>query len=428
MSGTLQHRWQKYGGKILSSMHDSMDTENRPEVKKTAADRLTAVLFYAGLSIELAAVILDKSSWTNPYESMMFRAAFVLFAVRVLFCLKRFTKKELAFAAVCFVLGVVCWRCSGRNDLMRIVIFLCALRTVHVRKAALYSFFVTLAGSVSLMILAMTGVMGHLYQTYDYGHGLETRWDLGFGHPNSLHCMISMLIVFGLYLFEKRMKMYVYLLLMVGEILLFYLTRSNGGFLLGMSALVLSLVMHYGKRAAASNFLYITGELVLAAGLVFSVAAGILKPAEHRWLSRVDSLLTGRISTMWETTFHDGTLSTWLWFGSRLNQVYFDMGWLRIVYWYGVIPAVLVIILTFVLLRAIRQRRDRAAFVMFICCAVYTVFEAHLVSAYIGRNYLFFIAAEYLPVILAKTTVRPGTSGREAERKSAGSGVTARRE
>lgn len=385
-------------------MQNSIYSKKRSTAQVFIPDRLTAVLFYAGLSIELAAVILNKSSWTNPYESLMFRAAFVLFALRFVFCLKRFSGKELAFAVFCFALGVVCWRCSGRNDLMRIVIFLCALRTMQVRKAALYTFFVTLAGSLALMALAMAGVMGHLYQTYDFGHGLETRWDLGFGHPNSLHCMISMLIVFGLYLFEKKMKMYVYLLLMVGEILLFYLTRSNGGFLLGMSALVLSLVMHYGKRAAGTNVLYIAGELVLAAGLVFSVAAGILNPGKHSWLARIDRLLTGRISTMWETTFHDGTLSTWLWFGSRLNQVYFDMGWLRVVYWYGVIPAVLVIILTFVLLRAIRKRRDRAAFVMFICCAVYTVFEAHLVSAYIGRNYLFFIAAEYLPVLMGGRT------------------------
>lgn len=377
-----------------------MNDGNTGKPAHAAADRLTVVLFYAGLLIELAAVILDKSSYTNPYESLMFRISFLMFSIRFVYCLKRFDRRELAAAAAALAVGIACWHWSGRNDLIRFAVFLCACRTVNIRKAAETSFLVTLGGCLAIVLLSISGIMGHLYQTYDYGHGLETRWDLGFGHPNSLHCMVSMLIILGLYLYEKQMKMYLYLLLFILELLMFYLTRSNGGFLLGASALIISLAMRYSQKVRCGNALYRTGEIALAGGIVFTVIVAILKPSEHRWLARIDDILTGRLLTLWKTTFHEGTLSTWHWFGSRLNTFYFDLGWLRLVYWYGVIPAVLILILTFAILEAVRKRHDGAAFMMLICCAVYTVFEAHLVSVYIGRNYLLFIAAQYLPVLL----------------------------
>lgn len=372
---------------------------SRGKIEKRV-DKSTAFLFYLGLGIEILAVILDKSSWTNPYESLMFRAAFLLFVLRCVTCVGRYSKKERVFIAIMLLLAVADWHFSGRNDLIRILAFVCACRTVNTRKAALFSFTATIGGCLVLVGLAAAGVMGHLYQTYDYGHGMETRWDLGLGHPNSLHCMASMLLILGLYLFEKQMKIYIYLLLAVGNVLLFGLTRSNTAFVVGMAALILSFIMHCSKKAANGNGLYIAGELVLAAGIAFSLAAGMLNPAKHGFIARIDSILTGRISSLWETTFHEGTLSTWKWFGSRLNMMYFDMGWLRLLYWYGVIPAIVVTGLTFAMLEQARRTLDRAAFVMLICFAVYTVFEAHLVSAFAGRNYALFIAASYLPAMI----------------------------
>ena len=37
--------------------------------------------FYIGLLLELLIVILDKSSWINPFEGQMFRVSFLFFAL-----------------------------------------------------------------------------------------------------------------------------------------------------------------------------------------------------------------------------------------------------------------------------------------------------------------------------------------------------------
>lgn len=366
-------------------------------------DNICAGLFYLGLAAEILLVIWDKSSWTDPYMGQICRMTFLLFAVCCACSVRKSTMAEDIVFAIGVLIGALSWRFGGRNDLLRIVIFLRAAGTVSVPRAMKVTFVSSVLGCLGLVGLAFAGIQGHLYQTYDYGHGVETRWDLGLGHPNSLHCMAAMLLIFGLYLFEKRMKLYLYVLLGVGNVLLYGLTRSNTAFAISMLALMLSLILHYGKKLAAGNAVYFLGELFLFGGLLFSVFCGIYRPSGHWLLEKLDHVLTGRISSLWTTTFHEGTLSTWKWFGQRLNVCYFDLGWLRVVYWYGVIPALVIIGLTFALLEHARKTRDKAAFLLLLCFGLYTVFEAHLVSAYIGRNYALFIAALYLPKMLGRT-------------------------
>lgn len=366
-------------------------------------DNICAGLFYLGLAAEILLVIWDKSSWTDPYMGQICRMTFLLFAVCCACSVRKSTMAEDIVFAIGVLIGALSWRFGGRNDLLRIVIFLRAAGTVSVPRAMKVTFVSSVLGCLGLVGLAFAGIQGHLYQTYDYGHGVETRWDLGLGHPNSLHCMAAMLLIFGLYLFEKRMKLYLYVLLGVGNVLLYGLTRSNTAFAISMLALMLSLLLHYGKKLAAGNAVYFLGELFLFGGLVFSVFCGIYRPSGHWLLEKLDHVLTGRISSLWTTTFHEGTLSTWKWFGQRLNVCYFDLGWLRVVYWYGVIPAIVIIGLTFALLEYARKTRDKAAFMLLLCFGLYTVFEAHLVSAYIGRNYALFIAALHLPKMLGRT-------------------------
>lgn len=366
-------------------------------------DNICAGLFYLGLAAEILLVIWDKSSWTDPYMGQICRMTFLLFAVCCACSVRKSTMAEDIVFAIGVLIGALSWRFGGRNDLLRIVIFLRAAGTVSVPRAMKVTFVSSVLGCLGLVGLAFAGIQGHLYQTYDYGHGVETRWDLGLGHPNSLHCMAAMLLIFGLYLFEKKMKLYLYVLLGVGNVLLYGLTRSNTAFAISMLALMLSLLLHYGKKLAAGNAVYFLGEFFLFGGLLFSVFCGIYRPSGHWLLEKLDHVLTGRISSLWTTTFHEGTLSTWKWFGQRLNVCYFDLGWLRVVYWYGVIPALVIIGLTFALLEHARKTRDKAAFMLLLCFGLYTVFEAHLVSAYIGRNYALFIAALYLPKMLGRT-------------------------
>jgi hypothetical protein len=358
--------------------------------------RLLTALFYAGFLTELVIVIIDKSALVNPYEGQLYRLTFLCFLFKLLS--ERFTLRERGYLLFFLVLSCVSYLASGRNELLRCTVFAAAMVRMDVKHLMKCMLAVTAAGCLVLNVLSLTGVLGTVFLTADYGSGVETRLCLGLGHPNSLHCMAAVLVLLFLYLYHDRLLPWAYALLFAGNGVLLYFTRSQMGALAMAGGTLLQAAMDHLKKDTAKDALCRCMELLLALGLVFSLLAAIFNPSYHPWMQRLDSLMTGRVGSLWDTTFHEGTLSSWRWFSDRNSDRFFDLGWVRLVYWYGVIPAVVILDFLFRWLRFLRRNRQTAAFVMLSVLSVYTVFEAHLVSEYLGRNVLLLLAALYVPM------------------------------
>jgi|GEM_PF-210867 len=380
---------------------------------KEKLDRPSAIAFYAGLLIEVGVELVTKSALYNPWEGQIFRLTFLLFFFRML-C-SRFDRRQNLWLVMALGLGFVSWRISGRNELLRCTAFIAALAGMKdIRRAMKCVFWTTMGGCLVLAVLSMTGIFGVLSLTQDFGGGVETRYCLGLGHPNALHCMAAMLMIFAMYLYAGKWKMWQFAMILAANAGLYLLTKSNTAFAVAAMAAVLYAAAAAGTSAAEGRWKaalqgvirndawWRAGELIFGAGLAFSFICAVVNPWHSPLLWKMDDLLTGRISALWDSTFHEGTLSTWSWFSSPANEYFFDMGWVRLVYWYGVIPAAVVIALIFLLMEAMRKRRDTAGFVMLFTCCVYTIMEAHLISEYIGRNYILMIAALYLASPAAK--------------------------
>lgn len=397
-------------------------TDSNGKTEKRICSRMqraAALLFYIGLTAELIIVVVERSDYTIRNDGTLFRGTFVVFlAAMLLYWTAGMRKKiislrEVLFLSAVLALGLISWICSGRNEILRFTVFVAACRSTDLRKAEIYAFGFTAAGCIALAVLSMTGIFGTLRLTMDFGRGgVETRWCIGMGHPNALHCMAAMLIIFGLYIWQEKMQWYSYLLLFLFNGGLFFLTRSNTGLLITAYALLLSMLLRYGRKLRNSSFSYILlTEIALATVLLLSFCAAVWGDSLPL-LAVLDRPLTGRIASLYETTYKEGTLYTWSWFSGRNNVYYFDMGWVRLFYWYGVIPGLAVIALLYAVLRKIRIRRDAAAAVMLSAFIVYTFMESHLVSVYLGRNYALFIIASYVPLLFEKGGPAQG-EGRE---------------
>ena len=46
------------------------------------AEKIGAVCFWTGLMLELLIVVVEKSAYTNPLESQLFRLTFLLFCIK----------------------------------------------------------------------------------------------------------------------------------------------------------------------------------------------------------------------------------------------------------------------------------------------------------------------------------------------------------
>lgn len=362
------------------------------------AEHVTTALFWLAFTIEIALVIIDKSNYHNSYTGQIFRLTFLMFGTSLL--TTRYTRREVPYLALFLVLGVLSWRISGRNEILRYTVFAAACVHRNGRRILQYMLWLTTAGCAALMALSVTGIYGAVSRTEDFGTGVTTRYCLGLGHPNALHCMAMMVVLMAVYLYDRRMRLWIYALLLVADVCLYGLTESATGTAVWALSILIGAALHYNRRLRRCDAFYLFSELCMLAGLALTVWGAIVYPRNSRILSMADAALTGRLASLWDTTFHEGTLSTWTWMGSRLNEAFFDLGWIRVIYWYGFVPAVMVLCGAAMMLRLYRRRRDAAAWTFLMSCILYTLVEAHLVSEFLGRNPLLVMAAMCVPALL----------------------------
>jgi len=388
--------------------------------------RIPWLLFYAGLTIELLVVIIDKSNCTNPIEGYLFRITFLLFAAKIL--LTKYDLKEWAVIFAFEAVGLISYRITGANDIIRIVTFVAACKDIPLRQMLKYTFYVTLAGCVVIVFLSVTGIYGDISLTQAYGRQAaeetryvgeeaeeETRYTLGMGHPNALSCMFFMLAALGVYIWFDRMKWYFYLFLMVLNVGVYLLSGSKTSMIITTAFIAGAFVMSVGKKLREKKFVYLCGLLILALCIGFSVDAAFSaqRVRDAQWneffyenprdnahivaLGRLDRFLSGRIVTLTDSAQNDGMVQTWSLFSREENmEYYFDMGWVKLFYRYGVIPGILYLAVCLALLWQFYRKKDGCGLVLFAAFAVYTGGEAHLISPYIGRNYLLMIMGSVL--------------------------------
>jgi len=69
-------------------------------------------------------------------------------------------------------------------------------------------------------------------------------------------------------------------------------------------------------------------------------------------------------------------------------------------YWFGMIPAGIYYIVQCRLVWCGYKKRDYMLLVIVVVITIYSIFEAHFISDYLGRNYIFFLMGMYLKELL----------------------------
>ena len=358
--------------------------------------------FYLAVVMEVLMVIVDKSAYTNPIEGRLFQITFLLFTVKT--ALTKYSFREYLVIFLFLLLGAVSYFVTGKNEIVRVVMFIAACKNIDMKKCLKLVFYMTLAGCVALMLLSLTGIYGAVSLTQDYGRGsVETRYTLGLGHPNALQCMVWALTTLGLYLYGEKMKWYYYLLVLVVNIGFFFLTDSKTSLLVTIFAIFLAYVLLRKKP----EWILKAGAMAGIVVTVFSVAISVMIAANAyrlnqyifegnrsfatTFLMRLNEMINGRIRILVANTGNRGTIQTWSLFAAPENDYYFDLGWVRLFYWYGIIPACIFVAVLLIMLFYCYKEKQYMAIMLVASFALYTVIEAHAVSVYLARNYVFFI-------------------------------------
>lgn len=395
-----------------------MDTK---KIKKTGE-----IFFFTALILEMLFVLLDKSEYIIPYETWLFRFTFLLFVVKII--ATKYTLKEWTLIFFMGLLGLVSFVMTDREEILRIVAFVAAFKGIDIKTAAKITFFETLAGCLLIVLLSAAGIYGAASVTGHFrGGGVEeTRYCFGMGHPNALHCMFFALLVLGMAIYHEKMKWQYYVLLLAANQLVYFLTDSRTGMLMCLAVIGLAAFMRYAVKLRDKKGFYLLSAAFILFCVLFTVFISIYG-VEIPILRQIDIRINGRFQ--WGKT--GGGIEYWSLFSSPANQEFFDMGFLRIFYWYGIIPGILYTVSLCLLIFSCYKQKAYGAFLVVMAFSAYSLIEAHAVSVYIGRNYvLLFMGAMWYTVLSRKKEEeqyvfrayrflkKKGEDGRHAEHKT----------
>ena len=362
--------------------------------------RIGELCFWLGLVTELLIVIIDKSAYINPFEGQLFRLTFLLFFIK-LSLTKYSTKEWLCILVFGFIMSLS-YFINERDETVRVIVFIAACKGMDIKKVMKVIFWVTMAGCATLILLSVTGIYGTVSVTADFGRGgtgeqlIETRYVLGMGHPNALHCMLWLVVVLAVYSYADVLKWYWFAGFMAMDFVLYFLTRSKTGAIVWVLFILIAFAMKYFKICKENRAVYILGALLVFGCVAFAMVGSHVENTYYTpdsLMHKLDKLLNGRYQSCY--AIEAARLENWKLFASPENTVYFDAGFVRLAYWYGIIPAILYVGMNFYLLYQSFRKKDFVLFAMLVTFSIYNLMEAHFISVYILRNYLLVLMGYY---------------------------------
>lgn len=362
--------------------------------------RIGELCFWLGLVTELLIVIIDKSAYINPFEGQLFRLTFLLFFIKL--SLTKYSTKEWLCILVFGFIMTLSYFINERDETVRVIVFIAACKGMDIKKVMKVIFWVTMAGCATLILLSVTGIYGTVSVTADFGRGgtgeqlIETRYVLGMGHPNALHCMLWLVVVLAVYSYADVLKWYWFVGFMAMDFVLYFLTRSKTGAIVWALFILIAFAMKYFKICKENRAVYILGALLVFGCVAFAMVGSHVENTYYTpdsLMHKLDKLLNGRYQSCY--AIEAARLENWKLFASPENTVYFDAGFVRLAYWYGIIPAILYVGMNFYLLYQSFRKKDFVLFAMLVTFSIYNLMEAHFISVYILRNYLLVLMGYY---------------------------------
>lgn len=376
-----------------SRKHHYPDIKKMQEALVLAAIACLTFSYFGGYYLIITTI--------GHHSTLLRKMAVVLLFLKVL--TTRYTKREFGFVAVLLSLAFANYKVSGNTRALYNFLTICALKDVELKKV----FRVSLGSLVTIVllmgILAVTGVTGTLSIT-DYfgridpetGYGkLETRYCMGYIHPNSWAQAIFGILVLSIAGFYEKLDWKGVIFFGIVNYTVYLYSISRTCFLGGMILLCLFLLMKYVRKLFDLLIVRIGFAAGTAAlwGSVFALRIEAVTPIIAKWDMK---FFTGRLSMAKHFVDRWGISAFGRGIPDELDGGYvLDMGYTRMLLENGlVIYLLLFFSALFLLFYAFRRKRYEVVILM-ISIFIYGLYENEAI-AQVPANLVIYYLGEWL--------------------------------
>ena len=283
----------------------------------------------------------------------------------------------LLFAGLNFVI-------CGSTQVLFTAIAICGLKNVDIKRVITISFWVRITAYVLVVVVYLLGFAEENTVQFVRNGAYVTRHMFCYSHPNLAHFMFATIVVQGLYLYNGKMNILRYLILLLVNYGLYVLTYSRTGFYSVIIGTVLFALVRYNKLSAlikwgAKNSFIILFALTLVTGFLYD---------DLVILQKIDKVLTGRLY------YNNIVLSNYTpnLFGLDFAKgIILDSGYLSLLFNGGILVFAWFLYFLYKLHNKLYQENRIMELTLILCFMIYCFTESLLTSVSVNVS-LFLLA------------------------------------
>ena len=342
-----------------------MEKEKKLDRNKFTLEEILYFAFFILLSVTKG---LGFYEWQKLFILLII-PAFFFGLLKIL--MTKYTKRQWALQIILLLLTGIVFYESGEVGILFVMLTILGMKGISVDKVFRLGLWVWTICAIVLSIFSFFRLEHTVYRVSDkMGLGYIFRWSLGFTHPNVLHTTYLALCVLILYELGQRYRFRHFLLLMLGNALVFFYSISYTGF--GIVTLLLVGGLYVRFRPRFCLFEKIVVNLVLPAIIFISFGLPLMLFGSS--LSKIAQALNFLVNTRIYVAYCFLTPECISPFGVRMSylsqiQPYLsiDNSYIWAFIHYGIILFVLLILAYFALIVDYTRKQKTRELVLIIC-------------------------------------------------------------
>lgn len=341
--------------------------------------------------IMMALLIFEKSlglsSSSKLHNVYNLSGMLMLMGMLVVILMTKYTLRQyIVFLLMCAVCGMVTI-CSHKTTMIFPVFAIYAAKDIRMDNYWDIIKWVWTAGFLTAVIMNVIGVReSNIIMQYRFFGSKEDsfmRGDLGYGHPNTLYAVVDIMIILWSFT-PKRPRWYIYVVMSIINILIYCITLSSGGVVIGFLAIICSACMkHISKKMIC---------VVSVIPCIVTMVCSIIYNHDNDVWYAINDVLSGRLNMVHEYLYRYGVK----FFGQMYSGAEYymcDNAYMNILLQLGIVMWLIIAVVYCVTIRKAYINNDKRSMLICAIMLVYAFIEQFFQNCFM--NVSFLVIVEY---------------------------------
>lgn len=360
------------------------------------------LLFYVGFWIEMLWASLYYATFHLPFATELVFIAMQCFAIRIM--IMEHSRKEWLWIGILVSIGIASEFYTTRGFVLRAVLLIFASKDIDLKKALKCYLIVNVIACLVIIATAAMGISGVWMEVDAYRavDEVKNRYVWGFNSPNTTHYVLIRLVLVAMYIWWDRVKLWHIVVFGGGNYVLYLLTDSRTGFMLGAVATILTLFFKYLKKARDWKVWYYMAIFMIIGLAVLSLHFLRWNFYEYDTLRicpgyvyKINDILVGRIHQALKFT-QDIEISP---IGTRQSGVYCDMGYIKFFLQEGFLIYGIYLFVMFKMILWQHKMKDYAGYIIVVAISLRMFMESSFVPFVFQNIVLLLLIGNWVELL-----------------------------